>query len=53
MQEEGFDTNIEEQVELLTIRNYDATTIERYASSSRNLIEQKTASTVRIVRSKE
>ncbi len=53
LQEEGFDTNIEEQVELLTIRNYDATTIERYASSSRNLIEQKTASTVRIVRSKE
>ncbi len=53
LQEEGFDTTIEEQVELLTIRNYDATTIERYASSSRNLIEQKTAATIRIVRSKK
>ena len=52
LQEEGFDTTITAEVELLTIRNYDAATLAKYASSPRNIIEQTNSSTVRIVRNK-
>ena len=51
LQGEGFDTEIVEKVELLTIRHYDNDLFSRYASKHNNyLIRQTTTDTVRIVK---
>lgn len=48
--DEGFDTEIDRDVELLTIRHCDRAHYERYAGCESNLIGQTTSETVRIVR---
>ncbi len=51
LQGEGFDTEIVEKVELLTIRHYDNDLFSRYASKHNDyLIRQTTTDTVRIVK---
>ena len=51
LQSEGFDTEVVERVELLTIRHYDNELFSRYASKHNDyLIRQTTTDTVRIVK---
>lgn len=50
LHDEGFDTAIDRDVELLTIRHCDPQHYGRYAGCESNLIEQTTSETVRIVR---
>ena len=51
LQSEGFDTEVVEKVELLTIRHYDNELFSRYASKHNDfLIRQTTTDTVRIVK---
>lgn len=50
LHDEGFDTDINRDVELLTIRHCDKTLYEKYADCESNLIGQTTSETVRIVR---
>ena len=50
---EGFDTEIDNNVELLTIQNYDHETLSTLTESPRNIIRQTNSKSVRIVRHKE
>ena len=50
---EGFDVDIDNNIELLTIQNYDPETLSAHTVSPRNIIKQTNAKCVRIVRHKE
>lgn len=50
LHDEGFDTEITRDVELLTIRHCDTAHYEKYARRKQNIIEQTASETVRIVR---
>ena len=50
---EGFDTEILEEVELLTIHNYDEATLAKLDDPSRIIVRQTNPKTIRIIRSKE
>lgn len=50
LHDEGFDTDIDRDVELLTIRHCDRTLYGNYAGRDSNIIEQTASETVRIVR---
>ena len=50
LQEEGFNTEIIEKVELLTIRHYNDDLLNRYVECDDFIISQLTPDTVRYVR---
>lgn len=50
LHDEGFDTDTDRDVELLTIRHCDRTLYGKYAGRESNIIEQTASETVRIVR---
>jgi aspartate kinase len=50
---EGFDTTINEQVELLTIRNHNEQVLKAHTFSERNIVKQIDARTVRVILRKE
>ena len=50
---EGFDTSINEQVELLTIRNHNEQVLKAHTFSERNIVKQIDARTVRVILRKE
>ena len=53
LQAEGFDTTINEQVELLTIRNHNEQVLKAHTFSERNIVKQIDARTVRVILRKE
>ncbi|MBQ5843421.1 MAG: aspartate kinase [Alistipes sp.] len=53
LQAEGFDTTINEEVELLTIRNHTDEALKAYTFSERNIVKQIDIQTVRVVLRKE
>lgn len=53
LQGEGFDTEINENVELLTIRNHNAEVLAAHTFSERNIVKQIDVHTVRVVLRKE
>ena len=53
LQAEGFDTAINEEVELLTIRNHNEQVLKAHTFSERNIVKQIDARTVRVILRKE
>ena len=53
LQAEGFDTTINEEVELLTIRNHNEQVLKAHTFSERNIVKQIDARTVRVILRKE
>ena len=53
LQAEGFDTTINEEVELLTIRNHNDEVLKAHTFSERNIVKQIDIRTVRVVLRKE
>ena len=53
LQAEGFDTSINEDVELLTIRNHNDEVLKAHTFSERNIVKQIDIRTVRVVLRKE
>ena len=53
MQAEGFDTAINDNVELLTIRNHTEEALKSYTFSERNIVKQIDGQTVRVIMRKE
>jgi aspartate kinase len=53
LQAEGFDTTIDEEVELLTIRNHHDEVLKAHTFSERNIVKQIDARTVRVILRKE
>ena len=53
LQAEGFDTAINDNVELLTIRNHTEEALKSYTFSERNIVKQIDGQTVRVIMRKE
>lgn len=53
LQAEGFDTVINDNVELLTIRNHTEEALKSYTFSERNIVKQIDGQTVRVIMRKE